>query len=82
MRTCYKLRISILILRGISKLKLKIENRIRIERNIRILRLKNRFIDKIETIFVCDIVFKRDIKQNELDVKDFFHHNKLNVILL
>ena len=51
-------------------IKIKSENRIRIERNIRVLRFKNKFIDRIKTFFICDIVFKNDIKQNEPDVKN------------
>ena len=45
------------------------------------LRFENRFIDKVETFFAYNIAFKRNIKQNELDIKGFFRYNEFNVIL-
>ena len=59
MRVYYKSRISILILRDASKL--KTEDRLRIEKNLEILRFENKFIDKIKTFFINDIVFENDI---------------------
>ena len=43
-------------------IRVKVEGRIRIERDIRVLRLKNRFIDKIEAFFINDIVFKNNMQ--------------------
>ena len=43
-------------------IRVKIEDRIRIEKDIRVLRFKNGFIDKIKTVFICDIAFENDIK--------------------
>ena len=45
-------------------IRVKPEDRLRIEKNIdiKILRLKNRFIDKIKTFFIDDIVFKNDMQ--------------------
>ena len=61
---------------------IRVEIEIRIEKNIEIMRFKNKFIDKIKAFFIDDIVFENDMKQNELDVREFFHYNEFNVILL
>ena len=43
-------------------IEIKIETRIRIEKGIKILRFNNKFIDKIETFFIYNIVFKNNVK--------------------
>ena len=62
-------------------IKIKIKDRIRIERDIRVLRLENRFIDKIKTFFIDDIVFENNMQQSELDIKDFCYYNELDIML-
>ena len=62
-------------------IKVEIENRFQIEKDIGILRFEDRFIDKIETFFINDIVFKDDMKQSELDAKKFSYYNELDVML-
>ena len=42
-------------------IRVKVEDQIRIEKNIKILRFENRFIDKVKTFFIDDIVFKNNI---------------------
>ena len=62
-------------------IRIKVEDRIRIEKDIRVLRFKDKFINKIETFFIDDIVFENDMQQSELDVRDFCRYNELDVIL-
>ena len=39
-------------------IEVKVKDRIRIEKDIRVFRLENRFIDKIKTFLVYDIAFE------------------------
>ena len=43
-------------------IKIKVKDRIRIEKDIRILRFENRFIDKVEAFFINDIVFENNMQ--------------------
>ena len=42
-------------------IRVRAEGRLRIEKDIEIMRLENRFIDEIETFFIDDIVFENNI---------------------
>ena len=44
------------------KIRIEIENWIRIEKDIKILRFENKFIDKIKTFFIDDIVFENNMQ--------------------
>ena len=43
-------------------IRVKIKNRFRIEKNIGILKLKNKFIDKIKMFFINDIIFENNMQ--------------------
>ena len=43
-------------------IRIKIEGRIRIEKNIRVLRLEKKFINKIETFFIKNIAFENNMQ--------------------
>ena len=43
-------------------IEVEIKNRIRIEKNIKISKFENKFIDKVEMFFICDIAFENNVK--------------------